>query len=185
MSSHHIVKEDQEPALFIAEPSAATFGQIQEMLEWSPTVIVADDSLEEVLLWGIKVDVVLVRAGNEARIRESVIHQAPVKLITYDAHADALTTAFLFLQAARYHSVNVVGGDLPRIQGLAQHLDVVAFDQQIRWSYVRGGFFEKWVSAGRALVVYPPADGHRQVATHDGPLRIRREQPFWVAEINS
>lgn len=185
MSSHHIVKEDQEPALLIIEPAAATFGQIQEMLEWSPTVMVVDEQLEDVLLWGIKVDVVLVRADHEARIRESVIHQAPVKLITYDAHTDALTTAFFYLHAARYQSVNVVGGDLPRMQDLARHLDVVAFDQQIRWSYIKGGFFEKWVPAGHSLMIYPPTDGRRQLAAYDGPLCIRREHPFWVAEIIS
>ena len=57
MSSHHFVKEDQEPALIIADASAVSFEKIQELLEWSPTVIVMESSLEMVLSWGIKMDV--------------------------------------------------------------------------------------------------------------------------------
>ena len=57
MSSHHFVKEGQEPALFILDN--IPFQYAESLLEWVPLVMVADRALENVLHWGIKIDVVL------------------------------------------------------------------------------------------------------------------------------
>lgn len=54
MSSHHFVKENQEPALLILCTEAIPFEKLQEILEWSPTVITTEGCIEKVLGWGIK-----------------------------------------------------------------------------------------------------------------------------------
>lgn len=59
MSSHHIVRDDQEPALIIANGLACNNELLGQLLEWSPLVIVLDAAIERVLELGIKVDVLL------------------------------------------------------------------------------------------------------------------------------
>ena len=59
MSSHHIVRDDQEPALIIANGLACNTELLGQLLEWSPLVIVLDAAIERVLDLGIKVDVLL------------------------------------------------------------------------------------------------------------------------------
>ena len=59
MSSHHIVRDDQEPALIIANGAACSEELIGQLLEWSPLVIVLDSAIKRVLELGIKVDVLL------------------------------------------------------------------------------------------------------------------------------
>ena len=59
MSSHHIVKDDQEPALIIANGASCATELMGQLLEWSPWVIVLDSAIERVLPLNIKVDVVL------------------------------------------------------------------------------------------------------------------------------
>ena len=59
MSSHHIVRDDQEPALIIANGEACSSELLGQLLEWSPIVIVLDSAIERVLELGIKVDVLL------------------------------------------------------------------------------------------------------------------------------
>jgi thiamine pyrophosphokinase len=59
MSSHHIVRDDQEPALIIANGAACSEELMGQLLEWSPLVIVLDSAINRVIELGIKVDVLL------------------------------------------------------------------------------------------------------------------------------
>ena len=49
MSSHHIVRDDQEPALIIANGASCSNELMGQLLEWSPLVIVLDSAIERVL----------------------------------------------------------------------------------------------------------------------------------------
>lgn len=80
MSSHHTVLEDQEPALFIMDASAVPFAQIQDLLEWSPTVIVSEEALSEVLNWGIKIDVVIAHANNIPSLTNTLLDPITCKV---------------------------------------------------------------------------------------------------------
>lgn len=57
MSSHHIIRDKQEPALIIANGEECSMDLLEQLLEWSPTVVVLDDAIERVISLGIKVDV--------------------------------------------------------------------------------------------------------------------------------
>ena len=46
MSSHHFVKEQQEPAVFILEVEGISFETVAPLLEWSPTLLVAQEAVE-------------------------------------------------------------------------------------------------------------------------------------------
>ena len=59
MSSHHVVKDKQEPALMIANGESCNVEIVGQLLEWSPYVLVLDGALDRVLMHGIKVDSVL------------------------------------------------------------------------------------------------------------------------------
>ena len=76
MSSHHFVKEGQEPALFILDNIA--FQYAESLLEWVPLVMVADSVLESVLQWGIKIDVVLQSKYSIEVIEDLIKDQGPV-----------------------------------------------------------------------------------------------------------
>ena len=49
MSSHHIVRDDQEPALIIANGEACSMELLNQLLEWNPLVIVLDSAITRVL----------------------------------------------------------------------------------------------------------------------------------------
>jgi thiamine pyrophosphokinase len=59
MSSHHIIREKQEPALIIANGAQCHSELIGQLLEWSPYIVVLDGALERVLKLGIHFDVVI------------------------------------------------------------------------------------------------------------------------------
>lgn len=58
MSSHHIVRDNQEPALFIDAP-IYNFEWIGQLLEWSPILIVNANYLDWIIMHDLKPDVIL------------------------------------------------------------------------------------------------------------------------------
>ena len=55
MSSHHVVKEKQEPGLLILDPGDFDNEYLGQLLEWSPTVLIADSLTAWAEALGIKV----------------------------------------------------------------------------------------------------------------------------------
>jgi thiamine pyrophosphokinase len=108
MSSHHVVREKQEPALIIANGKACSFELIGQLLEWSPTVVVLDGALDRVLELGIKVDVVL--GDFDSVSPESLAEkQFPIKVVhTPDQEYTDLEKAIMYLIDEEYPAANIL-----------------------------------------------------------------------------
>lgn len=109
MSSHHIVRDDQEPALIIANGAACSEELLGQLLEWSPLVVVLDAAIERVLELGIKVDVLLGdfdRGFDTASYKES---QYPIEIVhTPNQDKTDLEKAFDYLIERKIPAANVI-----------------------------------------------------------------------------
>lgn len=108
MSSHHIVKDDQEPALIIANGASCSSELLGQLLEWSPVVVVLDHAIERVMELGIKVDVLL---GDFDKLEvEKYKHlQFPIEIVhTPDQNKTDLEKALDFLISKGHLAVNVL-----------------------------------------------------------------------------
>lgn len=109
MSSHHIVRDDQEPALIIANGAPCSEELLGQLLEWQPLVVVLDAAIERVLPLGIKVDVLLGdfdRDFDPERYRE---RQFPLEIVyAPDQDKTDLEKAFDYLIDRGIPAANVV-----------------------------------------------------------------------------
>ena len=192
MSSHHIVREDQEPALLIVNAHAMAFEKIQELLEWMPTVIVLADQVETVIAWGIKVDVVIVPLTAMELWRDKLADQTPVKLIPYNLKEDPMDIAFSFLATSKATAVNCLLSreeELKKIDPFSS-LDVDAFFDNTRWAWIKKGHFEKWLPANATLYLLPEERKNEfeefssgtYVVKKDGIVTLKSPLSFWVGE---
>jgi hypothetical protein len=184
MSSHHFVKEDQEPALIIAEATAVAFEKIQELLEWSPTVIVTESALHTVLSWGIKIDVALVSLSAVENWKKALHEQGPLKLLSYSGE-EPLTTAFYLLLATKQHFTHLVASwnkDLPSlITPFQDRLSIVVMTGPIRWSFVPSGKFEKWLPLNSPVEIFSLGEANEKLHTpQEGIFTLERSSPFWI-----
>lgn len=182
MSSHHIVREDQEPALLIAGAHAVPFEILQQLLEWSPTVLVTEKTLQEVLTWGIKIDVVIAAAANISKLTQELHDQFPLKLISCQGEDDAIATALYFLIAAKQKAVNILSNEPLEVFEHFAEIDLTVFRSGSRWSFIRSGKYEKWVPAGRTIRIYPDGEGPSLTTEKDGIVNIQRDHGFWISE---
>jgi len=109
MSSHHIVRDDQEPALIIANGAACSEELLGQLLEWSPLVIVLDSAIERVLELGIKVDVLLGDFDRGFDVNHYKESQYPIEIIhTPNQDKTDLEKAFDYLIERKIPAVNVI-----------------------------------------------------------------------------
>jgi hypothetical protein len=192
MSSHHIVRENQEPALLIANAHAISFEKVQELLEWMPTIIVLSTEVDTVLAWGIKIDIVISSLSEIDELRNRLTDQAPIKFISYNATDNPIDTAFYFLISAKHSGVNALlhhTEELERIPSVSR-IDVEVFIDDTRWCFVKSGRFEKWYAAGTQLSFFPDNLKfdlfERAFSTYrvesDGLVCLQTIHPFWVGE---
>lgn len=185
MSSHHFVREDQEPALLILHPEAISFSKVQELLEWSPRVIVNYVALPTVQGWGIKVDVVLAPESNKNSLLSAMQEQGPLQWIWTSQNDDEVEMAFHFLLASRQHYVNIVG-QLETYRTLtidwSDRLHITWLENHQRWVWISSGKLDKWLPGG---TVYWQVDlkGRQEYVTKtDGLVHLKSEGPFWFVE---
>lgn len=187
MSSHHIVREDQEPALFLQDPEALSFEKIQELLEWNPTVLVPFRHAETVAAWGIKIDVVLVQPHESAQA-QGLLHHQPLKIISVNNISEEFATVVFFLKGDAYKGVYVVSHDslLFDVEPLPADFNVEIFQGGRRWLHVRKPVFEKWYPAGTRLTIRSSTGIQQQTTKADGLFEVQQPEAFWVGEsINS
>ena len=165
MSSHHIVRDDQEPALIIANGAACSEELLGQLLEWSPLVIVLDSAIERVLELGIKVDVLLGDFDRGFDPEYYKDKQFPLEIV-YAPNQDKtdLEKAFDYLINRNIPMVNVVWAtgrradhtitNLTNIVRYRDKLKIVILDDHSK-IFLLPNRFEKWYTANTPISLIP------------------------------
>jgi thiamine pyrophosphokinase len=185
MSSHHIVRDNQEPALLVLDVAYNSFKVIEELLEWSPFIIVQHSQLDYFLVRDIKVDAVLFKESDRREVSEQVKDQMPVKLLGFQPEESSLKCALAFLHTHRHTSVNVITDDIHLFQELESinySLNVNVLHSTIRWSLIRSGHFEKWVSGETELLLLYENQTTVLHPDRENTIRVKKPGTFWIGE---
>ncbi|MGV3684095.1 MAG: thiamine pyrophosphokinase [Daejeonella sp.] len=143
MSSHHIVREKQEPALLIMSLDGFETENLGQLLEWSPTVIVNEDLYELADSLALKVDCVLTRDPD-------FVAQENTRIILTDT--DPLEDCLKHLVGEAYPAVNIIARDfvLKDYALFVEDIDIVVFIGNQKIFPVRSGF-SKWQPAAEQV----------------------------------
>lgn len=144
MSSHHIVRENQEPALLIQDFKALGRETLNQLLEWSPTIIVDEYAVDFLLAEEIKMDVVFSQDT-------SVSIQEQTKV--FSLKDSFLDSAFSYLISNSYPAVNILCSSLDDLADkYAARINIVAFFDNKRYVFVKESY-EKWMPKGEKVYV--------------------------------
>ena len=165
MSSHHIVRDDQEPALIIANGAACQPELLGQLLEWSPLVVVLDSAMERVMELDIKVDVLLGDFDRDFEPEKYQTEQFPIEIIhTPDQNKTDLEKAFDYLIKRNIPAVNVVWAtgrradhtitNITNISRYRDALKIVILDDHSK-VFLLPKKFEKWYPANTPISLIP------------------------------
>ncbi len=145
MSSHHIVRENQEPALLIEDLFLIDGEDLGQLLEWSPTIIIEEGTMDLLDARGYKFDIVFTQNAINAS-------QENLKVISYDVAF--LKAAIEHLIAHQYKAVNIVSDqlDLGYYRAYLEQINIVLFSKGFRYYFVKTGF-TKWKAEGERILI--------------------------------
>jgi thiamine pyrophosphokinase len=165
LSSHHIVRDDQEPALIIANGASCDPELLGQLLEWSPLVIVLDSAMERVMKLNIKVDVLLGDFDRDFDADYYKKQQYPLEIVhTPDQSKTDLEKAFDYLYERKIPAVNVIWAtgkrtdhtitNLTNIVRYREKLKIVILDDHSK-VFLLSKRFEKWYTANTPISLIP------------------------------
>ncbi|MHC5361550.1 thiamine diphosphokinase [Myroides sp. LJL110] len=165
MSSHHIVRDDQEPALIIANGAACSIELLNQILEWSPLVVVLDSAMQRVMELGIKVDVLLGDFDRDFDPNFYLQKQYPLEIvIAQDQNLTDLEKALDYLIKRKIPSVNIVWATGKRADHTINNMaNMVRFKDQIKMVmlddhskiFPLGPTYKKWYEKDTILSLIP------------------------------
>lgn len=169
MSSHHIVKDKQEPALIIANGESCSEEKLGQLLEWSPFVVVLDGAIKRVCDLKIKADVLLGDFDrNEIEIGQIKETQYPIEIVhTPNQNKTDLEKAFDFLIERGFPAANVVWATgrradhtITNITSIVQYKDLLKIVLIDDYSVIYPllplpNVFEKWFSKHTPISLIP------------------------------
>lgn len=165
MSSHHIVRDDQEPALIIANGASCSFELLGQLLEWSPIVVVLDNAIERVLQLDIKVDVLLGDFDGDFNPEIYKEKQYPLEIVhTPNQDKTDLEKALDYLIEKGHQAVNIVWAtgkradhtitNITNIIRYRNKLKIVILDDHSK-IFLLPNKFEKWYTASTPISLIP------------------------------
>jgi len=165
MSSHHIVRDDQEPALIIANGASCSFDLLGQLLEWSPIVVVLDNAIDRVLQLDIKVDVLLGDFDNDFDPEIYKEKQYPLEIVhTPNQDKTDLEKALDYLIEKGHKAVNVVWAtgkradhtltNITNIVSYRNKIKIVMLDDHSK-IFLLPNKFEKWYTANTPISLIP------------------------------
>ena len=165
MSSHHIVKDDQEPALIIANGQECNIELMNQLLEWSPFVVVLDNAIDRAINLGIKIDVLLGDFDANFNPEIYLENQYPIEIV-YTPNQDKtdLEKAFDYLIEKGHKAVNVIWATgkradhcIANITNIVRYRDllkIVVLDDYSK-IFLLPNKFEKWYPKNTIISLIP------------------------------
>lgn len=184
MSSHHIVREDQEPAVIVLTPDLLLQEKYHQLLEWSPTIICDFSAARALDSYGIKVDVIVDSNTH-------TFHQSHISFIPLESTVLETAIDFLWRSGRKQAYVLSEAISLGLMNELAnQELGLTILTQEARWMLIRKEY-AKWYRASELLEVLSnssyqalgavDAIGDNSFQTRqDGIVRIIPELNTWL-----
>lgn len=144
---------------------------LASLLEWSPTVIVPAEELEQLLSFDVKPDVIIASPHQREPVVKEWQQLAPVVVLERAAQESVLRAALHFLLAKKYRAINILdwspGESTPSLALFLEQMDVVFYNPASRWIWARNGTYKKWLPKGNRLTIFHP-DGERAAFQMDG-----------------
>lgn len=160
MSSHYLVKDGQEPALIIANGEECSISLAEQLLSWSPLVLVLDGAYDRVLRLGWKMDVVI---GDLDSIG-SAIPEVDIECVhIQEQDSSDLEKALVWLKSQGVMEANVIWATGQRLDHTLHNLSVlgrfpdmrvVLYDDHSK-AYLLPERFSKHFSANDKLSLIP------------------------------
>ncbi|MEP2773905.1 MAG: hypothetical protein ABJH05_17255 [Fulvivirga sp.] len=188
MSSHHVIRENQEAAVAILDIEGCSFEILGDALEWSPLVIAKAEVTTKLIDRGYKIDLVLSHEQHE--FDQQTLQQ---RHITFLKQQENELQQIIELAYKKQHPGVIIFACFNEIviNKIARPLlPVSIIDGTKKWTLIMSGEFKKWFSKGDTYQLKGGAvkinSGQTAKSINnveaDGMVVLKSKKPFWLGE---
>lgn len=174
MSSHHFVRENQEPGLYIEEWFSAAPELLEQLAQWAPKIIVHERVLDEVLTTGTKIDVVLY-VNDKTVIEEKTRFQFPIEVVKAK---NSFEETIRFIEKHYINRIHIISSKTPEEITFETEAKLTFFNSQHSFFSIEKGF-EKWMAAGDTFAIIEDGVKKQRTGT-DAIFRFEGTKAFFV-----
>ncbi len=139
MSSHHIIKDNQEPAILIITKIREEI--FDQLLEWSPKVFCDFEQLDWVIDKGFKIDAIFGPKSSEAASLNKMEYQMPLQYHSYQHNWTEL------LNKISNPTIHVASNKDIDIKNIRSASEIIRYSDDFK-SYAFSGEWRKWKNQG-------------------------------------
>lgn len=146
MSSHHFVKEKQEPAIYIHSEDSLDIVLLGQLLEWCPFVIADEHALFVLNHEPIKIDLVIQRDLTDDDIQLWTANQSNIKVLKLDTKEDKFTSVLNYLVAEQHFAISLIACSdehFEKLKNLDLPLDIIQYHPNYKAFFIKEHFL-KW-----------------------------------------
>lgn len=159
MSSHHVIRENQEAAIFLVNRESIVKEVLENFFEWSPLILTGEECFDLFRDWGIKADALICENGFEENFETEIALQQPLDVIKIKNKSHLITDGLSYLRSKKCPAVNVfLDNDTlfsERWVVKDKSMAVAAIRGDKRGVFIRAGLYEKWLPAASSLILKP------------------------------
>ncbi len=155
MSSHHVIRDEQEPPLFILHRSQ-NIALVKQLLGWSPSVWVMEPEAEWVMSLDVKIDGVLtLKPGKHQKINQQ-IGEYSVAMFNEE---DAIGSIYQVLAGKEYTGIHIFCDSyqrdelLKKVSNQIDNLPIILITDFETVIIIKKAKFRKWYSKGTQLQI--------------------------------
>lgn len=145
MSSHHIIKDNQEPALFLWEEIQEEL--LEELGSWSPQIYCHHSLISWVQKISLKIDFICAPAENKDQIEETLAYQMPFKFLELNKEGEIEN----ILDSVNNTHIHFCSSDLTLLKSDPR---IVLINNEFR-AYMSKEHWQKWKPKDSKLEVIP------------------------------
>ncbi|MEQ8360792.1 MAG: hypothetical protein RH860_14970 [Cytophagales bacterium] len=139
MSSHHIIRENQEPALVLLTKIREEI--FNQLLEWSPKVYCDSKQLEWVIDKGFKIDAIIGSESSKNASLKKMEYQMPIDYISFKNSWTEI------LHKISNHTIHIASNINFNIGDLKSSSEIIRYSDDFK-EYSLKGEWRKWKNQG-------------------------------------
>ncbi len=191
MSSHHFVRDKQEPSILIWDEHSLSEELMGQLFEWSPVIMCHERALAYLSSLEGRIDVIFHEKFLEEELA-ILTRGLPCEFVRLDPE-QALEQAMRYITGKQHDALNILGLKPEEIQTLlayAGQINMIFFDQNHKIYPVKE-LFKKWMMKGQEFSlsgearIDPPlqathvsAEKIDYTVAQDGLITIRSDGPY-------
>lgn len=166
MSSHHIIRDNQEPALILANGESCSETLLQQLIEWSPYVLALDGAIHRLIEQNIRCDAWLGDFDSAHDVAEEDLARMGLveRVLNDDQDKTDLQKGIEFLIAKGHKAANILWAtgrradhtmnNLATLWRYHEQIILCVIDDHSR-VYPLSRHFKKWYPAGTQISLIP------------------------------